>query len=334
MRVGAGAYRYEVDEPWALGIEGPVPDVAGVAVNSKDEVHVLTRSPHPVLVFDRTGRLLRSWGEGVFATTHGMHIGPDDCVYIVDSGDSTVRKFSPSGELLLQLGQPRRTTDTGYRDSDYRTIARGGPPFNAPTNLAVAPSNDLYVTDGYGNARVHRFSEDGALIASWGGPGSGPGQFHIPHGVFVDRHGTVYVADRENDRIQRFSPAGDFIDEWTDVRRPDTVFVTADDTVFVAELGYFGGIVPGLSAPTAQSLPGRVTVRERSGRILAAIGADDREDKSLCAPGNFFAAHGIWVDPRGTVYVGEVVGAVGTRREGDIGWVPPSCHALQVFHRV
>jgi streptogramin lyase len=333
VRVGAGEYRYEVDEPWVLGIVGPSPDVAGVAVNSKDEVHVLTRSPHPVLVFDRKGRFLRSWGEGVFSTTHGIHIGPDDCVYIVDSGDSTVRKFSPTGELLFQLGQPSRTTDTGYRDGDYRTISKAGPPFNAPTNIALSPSNDLYVTDGYGNARVHHFSEDGTLLESWGGPGRGPGQFHIPHGVFVDRHGTVYISDRENDRIQRFSPKGDFIDEWTDVRRPDMVFVTADDTVFVAELGYFGGIVPGLSAPTDASLPGRVTVRDQSGRILAAIGADDREDKSLCAPGNFFAAHGIWVDPHGSVYVGEVVAAVGPRRQGDIGWVPPTCHALQVFHR-
>jgi DNA-binding beta-propeller fold protein YncE len=334
VRVGAGAYRYEIDEPWALGIEGPQHDVAGVAVNSKDEVHVLTRSPHPVLVFDRRGRYLRSWGEGVFGTTHGIHIGPDDCVYIVDSGDSTVRKFSPAGELLLQLGQPQHTTDTGYRDGDYRTIAISGPPFNAPTNVAVAPTNDLYVSDGYGNARIHRFSEDGTLVESWGGPGRGPGQFHIAHGVFVDRHGTVYVSDRENDRVQRFSARGDFIDEWTDVRRPDMVFVTPDDTVFVAELGYFGGIVPGLPAPTPESLPGRVTVRDRSGRILAAIGADDREDKSLCAPGNFFTAHGIWVDAHGSVYVGEVVGAIGSRREGEVGWVPPTCHALQVFHHV
>ena len=333
MQVGAGSFRYDVAEPWILGIEGPVPDVAGVAVNSKDEVHVLTRSPHPVLVFDRKGRFLRSWGEGVFATTHGIHIGPDDAVYIVDSGDSTIRKFSPTGELLFRMGEPRRTTDTGYRDGDYRTIATAGPPFNAPTNIALAPNNHLYVTDGYGNASVHHFAEDGTLIASWGRPGRGPGEFHIPHGVFVDRHGTVYVADRENDRIQQFDGAGRFIDEWTDVRRPDTLYVSDDDTVYVAELGYYGGIVPGLAAPTLESLPGRVTIRDLSGRILAAIGADDREDKSLCAPGNFFAAHGIWVDPRGSVYVGEVVGAVGPRREGDVGWVPPTCHALQVFHR-
>ena len=285
-------------------------------------------------VFDRRGRFLRTWGEGVFATTHGIHIGPDDCVYVVDSGDSSVRKFSADGELLWQLGGPDRRSDTGYRDGDYRTIERGAAPFNAPTNIAVAPSNDLYVSDGYGNARVHRFAEDGTLIDSWGRPGRGPGEFHIPHGVFVDRRGTVYIADRENDRIQRFTPTGEFIDEWIDVRRPDTVFVTDDDQVYVAELGYWGGIVPGLAAPTATSLPSRVTVRDQSGRVLTTLGADDREDRSPCAPGNFFAAHGICVDARGSVYVGEVIAAVGKRQEGEIGWVPRTCHALQVFHRV
>ena len=333
MRVGAGAHAFKVAEPWALGIQGSSPDVAGVGVNSKDEVHVLTRSPHPVLVFDRRGRLLRSWGDGIFSTTHGIHIGPDDCVYIVDAGDSTVRKFSPTGELLFELGEPHQTSETGYRDGDYRTISVGGPPFNVPTNVAVAPSNDIYISDGYGNARVHRYSEAGTLISSWGGPGRGPGQFLTPHGIFVDRHETVYVADRENDRIQRFSLAGEFIDEWTDVRRPDAVFVTAD-LVFVAEMGYVSGIVPGMSQPTVQSLPSRVTVRDPAGRILAALGADDRQDTSPCAPGNFFAAHGIWVDRHGSVYVGEVISAAGPRGAGDrVGWVPSTCHAMQVFHR-
>ena len=96
MQVRAGALEYQVSEPWQVRIEGPSPDVPGVAVNSKDEIHVLTRSPHPVMVFDLRGRFLRTWGEGLFTSTHGIHIGPDDCVYIVDAGDSTVRKFSPS----------------------------------------------------------------------------------------------------------------------------------------------------------------------------------------------------------------------------------------------
>ena len=335
MRAGSGAHSYEVAEPWLLGITGPSPDVAGVAVNSKDEVHVLTRSPHPVLVFDRDGRFLRSWGDGLFATTHGIHIGPDDCVYIVDAGDNTVRKFSPTGELLFQLGVTNQSSETGYRNGDFRTIAFGGPPFNSPTNVAVAPTNEIYISDGYGNCRVHRFSERGELIESWGEPGRGAGEFRTPHGIFVDATGVVYVTDRENDRIQRFTLAGEFIDEWGDSRRPDDVFVTADGLAFVAEMGYTAGIVGDMPRPTAATPASRVTVRDLTGRILAAFGADDREDRSPCAPGNFFAAHGIWVDRHGSVYVGEVISAVGPKDSNDgTGWVPPTCHAMQVFHRI
>jgi DNA-binding beta-propeller fold protein YncE len=333
VRVGTGAHVYEVAAPWTLGIESGSPDVPGIAVNSREEIHVLTRAGHPVKVFDRRGRPIRAWGEGVFGTTHGITIGPDDCVYVVDSGDNTVRKFSPEGELLFELGGEGQRSDSGYRDSDYRTIARGAAPFNAPTNLAIAPNNELYVSDGYGNASIHRFTENGELIASWGRPGRGPGEFMIPHDVFVDRNDIVYVADRENERIQRFTRTGDFIDEWTDVRRPDTVFVTDDGTVYVAELGYIGGNVPGMPVPSAASLPSRVTIRDQGGRILAALGADGREDTDPCAPGNFFGAHGIYVDGHGSIYVGEVIAATGKRVEGEIGWVPRSCHALQVFHR-
>lgn len=335
MRVGSGSYTWEVAEPWALNMEGSNPDVAGVAVNSRDEVHVLTRSPHPVLVFDRRGRFLRSFGEGVFKTTHGIHIGPDDTVYVADAADHTVRRFSPDGELLVTFGVPGEASETGYRDYDFRTISIGGPPFNAPTNMAVAPSNEVYISDGYGNARVHRFTERGELLGSFGSPGRGPGEFRTPHSVFVDRHGTVYVADRENDRIQLFSPAGEFRSEWTGFRRPDDIFVTSDDLVFVAEMGKVSGIVPGMPEPGPETPVSRVSVRDLEGRALTTWGADDQEDRDACAPGNFFAAHGIWVDRHDSVYVGEVIMARGPneRYGGGVGWVPLTCHAFQVFHR-
>ncbi len=318
---------YEAEAAWDLGIEGSNPDAAAVAVNSVGEVHVLTRSPHPVLVFDRRGRFLRSWGEGVFATTHGMHIGPDDCVYIVDAGDSTVRKFSPTGEQLMQLGQPFQTSETGY-DGDYRTIDRGAPPFNAPTGVAIGPANDIYVSDGYGNARVHRFTEGGELLASWGTPGRGPGEFLTPHGVFVDGSGTVYVADRENDRIQCFTADGTFLGEWTGIRRPDAVFVTSDGLAFVAEMGYIAGLVPGMPEPTRDTPQSRVTIRDTSGVLVGAVGTPEDPDLSPCEPGRFLAAHAVWVDAQGSVYVTEVINA---RAKSGPGAVPLTCHALQVF---
>jgi DNA-binding beta-propeller fold protein YncE len=337
VRVGSGALTYEVAEPWLLPIEGPNHEVAGVAVNSRDEVHVFTRSPHPMLVFDRKGRLLRSWGEGIFNTPHGIHIGPDDMVYAIDAGDSTVRKFSPAGELLLTLGEKDRHSDTGIaEDGDHRTIARGAPPFHWPTNAAVGPNDELFVSDGYGNARVHRFAEDGTLLASWGTPGTGPGEFVIPHGVCVDRHGTVHVADRENDRIQRFTVDGTYLGEADNARRPADVFVTDDDLVVACEMGHAAALVVGMPAPTPTTPSSRVTLRAIDGTLLDAFGADDTPDRDPCAPGFFFAAHGIWVDRHGTVYVGEV--SYSTNGAVNPGPGNPrvalDCHALQVFHRV
>src|SRR5262245_25677412 len=179
-------------------------EVAGVAIDSQDNVHVFNRGAHPLIVFSPAGDFLRSWGEGLFRRPHGITIGPDDAVYLTDDADHTVRKYSAAGELLLTLGTSGVPSDTGATSMDYRTVRRSGPPFHYPTNLALGPAGEMYVTDGYGNARVHKFARDGRLLFSWGEPGAGAGQFHAPHGVAVDAEGVVLVADRENSRIQRF----------------------------------------------------------------------------------------------------------------------------------
>src|SRR5439155_14523437 len=140
----------------------------------------------PLIVFDRDGRFLASWGEGLFKRAHGISIGPDDALYCTDDLDHTVRKFTPEGKLLLTLGTSGKPADTGIDGIDYRTIKRAGPPFHRPTNLALAADGSMYVTDGYGNARVHKFSADGRLLFSWGEPGSGSGQFNLPHGIAID----------------------------------------------------------------------------------------------------------------------------------------------------
>jgi NHL repeat len=326
------APRYEAAAPWELRLEGTNPDVPAVAVNSRGEVHILTRSPHPVLVFDQGGRFLRSWGEGIFTTTHGMTIGPDDCVYIVDAADSTVRKFSPDGrEQLLQLGQPFHVSETGYRDGDFRTIDRAAPPFNAPTGVAIGLANEIYVSDGYGNAAVHQFTEHGDLVRTWGGAGRAPGEFRTPHGVFVGPDGVIYISDRENDRVQRFGGDGGYLGEWTGLHRPSTAYVMADGSFVLAEMGYIAGLVPGMAEPGRETPQSRVTIRDREGSLVGLVGVDEHPDLSPCAPGRFLAAHAVWVDAEGTIYVTEVINA---RAKTGPGAVPVTCHNFQVFHRV
>jgi len=298
-------------------------EVAGVACDSKDHAFVFNRGEHPVVIFDRDGVFLGSWGEGMFVRPHGIFIGPDDYVFCIDDLDHTVRKFTSDGRLLLTLGTSGQHSDTGATSIDYRTIVRAGPPFHFPTNLALAPEGDLYITDGYGNARVHRFSPDGRLILSWGKPGSGPGEFHVPHGIAVDRKGTVYVADRENSRIQLFNPEGVYLAEWTDVARPCEVFIDRVGTVYVAELCFHAGMWPGTSPPTPDASGGRLSIFDFEGKLRARWGGG----RNPTSPGDFFAPHDVWVDSRGDIYVGEVTMSAGAGR----GLVSPDCHTLQKF---
>jgi DNA-binding beta-propeller fold protein YncE len=317
---------YTVDARWtALQENWTFGEAPAVACDSRDRVFVFVRGPRPVLIFDRDGTLLGSWGEGTFARPHGIFIGPDDTVYCTDDFDHTVRAFSTDGKLRFTLGRSGQPSDTGATSIDYRTIKRSGPPFHFPTNLALGPSGDLYVTDGYGNARVHRFAADGRLLQSWGEPGSGPGQFHVPHGIAVDGLGIVYVADRENSRIQRFSATGDYLGEWTDVARPCQLFIDQGGWIYVAELGFHAGRWPGTGSPEPGAPSGRVSIFDKSGSRRARWG----DGGDPCAPGNFFAPHGIWVDGQGAIYVAEVSLSAG----GRAGLVPTTCHTLQKFVR-
>jgi DNA-binding beta-propeller fold protein YncE len=319
-------FGYEADDQWAKLPSGWTwTEVAAAAADSQDRVFVFNRGEHPVMVFGRDGAFLGSWGEGLFARPHGIFVGPDDAVYCTDDRDHTVRKFTPDGRLLLTLGTSGRASDTGATSMDYRTILHAGPPFHYPTNLALSPAGEMYVTDGYGNARVHKFSSDGRLLLSWGEPGSLPGQFQLPHGIAVDHDGTVYVADRENSRIQLFLPDGCHLATWTDVARPCQVFIDASGEVYVAELGLQAGRWPGVAAPGAEAPGGRVSIFNQQGKLRARWGGG----RNPCAPGDFFAPHGIWVDSRGDIYVAEVVMSAG----GNRGQVSKDCHTLQKFRR-
>jgi DNA-binding beta-propeller fold protein YncE len=271
MAPASGPRRYEVIEGWGELPEGwSYKQVAGVTVDAEDRVYLFNRGEHPVIVYDRRGRFLRAWGEGLFRMAHAICPGPDGTLYLVDGGDHTVRVFTPEGRLLRTLGDPG--------------VPAEEKPFNKPTGIAFAPSGEFYVSDGYGNSRVHRFARDGEWIASWGRRGDGPGEFHLPHGVRVDREGRVFVADRENGRIQIFTADGEYLDQWTGFRQPCDVHIDREGAIYVPEL---------------QS---RLTVLSPDGEILARWGGEPSRE-----PGAFVSPHAAWTDSQGDLYVGEVL---------------------------
>ena len=336
MALGQHRIEYEVLEGWDKLPEGwTYTETAGVACDSHDRVYVLTRGAHPVIVFDKEGRFLNAWGEGQFQRPHGIFIDHNDVLWIADDKNHTVHKYTPDGELLMTLGEPGKFTDTGYK-SGVSPVLRSAGPFNRVTNVAVLPTGDMYIADGYGNARIHKFSAEGKLLFSWGEPGRGPGQFIIPHGLAVDSSGLVYVADRENSRVQIFSPKGEYLREWTFVNRPYDIFIDEQDMLHIAEGGFLNymmkrseGPLPAhdqtmICPPEGHSPIARVTVCDPDGKIASQVGGENP-----VLPGNFIAPHGIWADKRGDLYVGEVVVNAGAVKR----MAPLTPHAFQKFRR-
>jgi DNA-binding beta-propeller fold protein YncE len=189
--------------------------------------------------------------------------------------------FTTSGKLLRTIGEKGLRSDTGVAPDDFRSdawkdVTHGGGPFNLPTDIDVAPSGEMFITDGYGNARVHKFAADGKYLFSWGEPGTAPGQFNLPHGVWIARDGRVLVADRENDRVQVFDQSGKLLKVWpTKLIGPAVFYVDADNIVYIVEHN-----------------SGLVSVLTLEGERLAQWG-----DPS------FRSCHGIWGDSRGDLYV-------------------------------
>ncbi len=196
--------------------------VSAVATDSAGRVFVFHRGPRadPIVVFDAKGKFLRSWGRGMFGNPHGLRIDKNDNVWVTDNGDHQVMEFSNEGRLLREWGIK------GKPGTDPQT-------FNRPTDIAFAANGDFYVSDGYGNSRVVKFSRDGKYLLDWGKPGSGPGEFNTPHSIALDSKGRVYVSDRENNRIQIFDPNGKFLGQWTHLGATQNIFITPKDEMWI-----------------------------------------------------------------------------------------------------
>ena len=287
--LGEGDFRYEALAEWEKLPDGmSLLETPGVAVDSKDQVYAFTRNPdNPVVVLDADGNLVRTFGQGIFGKrSHGILIGPDDSVWCVDDGIHTITKFTPEGELLLTIGTTNEPAPIW-----------SGQPFNRPTHAAVSPNTgDIFITDGYGNSRVHKYTSEGERVLSWGEPGIDAGQFIRPHNVAVDSDDLVYVADREAHRVQVFDSDGHFVTMWNNIHRPDGMTLGPDGNIYVGELNGMGGV------DDAPGLGHRVSILNRSGELLARFGDPEEGEE----PGKFIAPHGIAVDSRGDIYVGEV----------------------------
>jgi DNA-binding beta-propeller fold protein YncE len=306
--------RFEPIEGWGRLPEGwRYVEVAGVAVDSQDRVFCFTRGEHPVIVFDREGNFLRSWGEGLVRRAHGITIDADDTVWLTDDLHHTIRKFTPDGRLLLTIGDP-----------DTPSAAHGGKPFNRPTHVAICPrSGALYVSDGYGNSRVHKYAPDGRHLFSWGEPGTDPGEFNLPHNLTTDADGLVYVADRENHRVQIFDGQGRYQGQWNHLHRPCGLYTSRreNDALYVGELGSSNPV----TAHTPNIGP-RVSVLNGKGERVCRFGGRFAGEN----PGEFIAPHGLVVDSRGDCYVAEVAWT----QQGQHEKPPREIRSLQKFRRV
>ena len=276
MAIGVGTHTYEFVEGW-----GKLPEgigwgyVGGVLTDSKDRVYAFNgrNSEHPVQVLERDGSFLYEWDPDVSRDPHGVFINQRDEIFLMDRDGSYGLKCTTEGSALMTLGVKGQPAPKD-----------GGQPFNRPTRIVAAPSGELFISDGYGNSRIHRFSSEGEHIASWGEEGTGQGQFNLPHSLWLDRHGLVWVCDRQNYRIQIFTQDGEFVRMWTDLARPGDLFIDDDDVVYVAEMD------------------GRVSIFTYDGRLITSWGGEER----TVEPGLFMAPHALWVDSRGDIYVGEV----------------------------
>ena len=278
-RFGFGDFQYEVVPNWGISTELGI--VSDVATDSNDNVYLAVRNtPHPenpggyILVLDRDGNILDSWGQDLFETPHGIWISRKDEILLADSSDHTVRSYTTDGQLIFTIGT-------------QGTTGSPGSPFNRPTRAALSNSGTLFVADGYGQDRIHKFTGKGEWIMSFGETGKGSGYINLPHDVTIGDDDQVYVLDRENRRCQVFDQDGNYIREFEGLRSPNDMVIDESGYFHVAE-GWYQEIAS-------------ICVMSPDGKILGRWG--ERGNRPGCFKG---APHGLWIDANGDIYVAEV----------------------------
>jgi DNA-binding beta-propeller fold protein YncE len=271
----APALPYRVVENWAKLPDGwNLGECSGVAVDRKDNVWVFNRGVHPVIEFDRTGKFLQAWHDVPVKTAHGIRIDNEGNVWLIDVAGHKVLKMSPEGRVLMVIG--------GVGDSAGNNDSKDA--FNRPTNVAFAPNFDFFVSDGYINSRVVKYHQNGDFVMKWGQKGNADGEFNLVHDIVLDSAGRLYVADRENARVQVFDQEGKFLSKWTDVGTPwGLSYVPGENVIFICD-----------------GVNDRVVKVDLNGKVLGVLGSRGK------TPGKFAWPHSIAADSHGAIYVAEV----------------------------
>ncbi len=263
---------YHLVDDWGVLPDGMTwGEVPGVAIDSAERIYAFHRGQPPIVEFDPSGRVVKTWGSKLFVWPHGMRVDRYGFLWITDGRardgkGQQVFKYTRDGQLVMTLG----TAGVSGNTADT---------FNGPTDVAVAPSGDIFVADGHVNSRIVKFAKDGRFIKAWGRKGTGPGEFDVPHTLVFDQRGRLLVGDRSNKRIQIFDQEGTFIDQWTQFGSPSGIFIAPDDTLYV------------------------VDYNDRM-RLFVGSAVDGSITHSIS---NLTLAEGVAVDRQGNIYVGETV---------------------------
>jgi len=291
---------YDADPNWPQ-----IPDhigrkgwVSGLAIDDQDQVWLFKKGDNPVQVYTASGKFVRSWGKGMFVQPHQLRIDHEGNIWVADFGLHIVQKFTPEGKLLQTLGVK------GEKGADETH-------FNMPTDMAITPTGEIFITDGYGNRRVVHFDKHGKYVKEWGGYGTQPGKFVLPHAIVVDSKGKLYVADRNSGRIQVFNQSGELLDVWANLIMPWGLSITASDDVWVCGSSPHWWLRDGKYPEFKDQVFMRFSTDGRVRQVwqipLGDIGDDkNNPDTSGLKPGEAVGVHCIATDSAGNLYVGEI----------------------------